>query len=214
MKSIMQTSICRMCFKDIKNNGLSTFIHNDDFLCPECFNKFNLNISRFKIAGIYGWGLFNYDETIRKSLYQLKGCFDIEIAPIFLYRISLELRAKYSDYYIVPMPSWKDDDEKRGFNHVIEIFRVLHLPILPILYKKQNIKQALQKRWNRCEMIENIGIISESICTNKKILLVDDVMTSGSTLLGAIKVVTKCKPRDVKILVLARNNKEKEERMK
>lgn len=200
------TKTCKMCFKDIRSCSIASFIHEDNFLCPTCISKFNLHLQKFKVSNVVGLSLFNYDEVIRKSLYQLKGCGDIEMAPVFLYRYSLELKAKFRDYYIIPMPSWKDDDLNRGFNHVIEIFRCLHLPILPILFKKENIKQALQKKWQRTEMIDNIGIISPSIIKNKKVLLVDDVMTTGSTLLGAIREVNKCNPKDIKILILAKNS--------
>ena len=73
------------------------------------------------------------------------------------------------------------------------------------IYKKENIKQATLRKWQRTDMIDNIDIFAKRIIKNKKILLVDDVMTTGSTLSGAIKVIKKCNPKDIKILVLSKN---------
>ena len=205
MKLDEQTNICKLCFKDINSISLSSLIGNNTSICKECSAKFLLHISKFHLNTIPGISLFRYDETIRKCLYKLKGCQDIELAPIFLEQYAYDLHLRFASYYIVPMPSWREDDLKRGFNHVIEIFRCLNLPILPILYKKENIKQATLRKWQRTDMIDNIDIFAKRIIKNKKILLVDDVMTTGSTLSGAIKVIKKCNPKDIKILVLSKN---------
>jgi predicted amidophosphoribosyltransferase len=34
--------------------------------------------------GTRAYSLYHYDEAVRSMLYQLKGCFDIELAGIFL----------------------------------------------------------------------------------------------------------------------------------
>ena len=41
--------------------------------------------------------------------------------------------------------------------------------------------------------------------TNKKILIVDDVMTTGSTVKHAIEIIKKKKPKIIKVLILAKN---------
>ena len=205
MKYPNQTNICKLCFKTIEENSLYRMIKKDVYLCQDCSSKFLLNVSKFRLNTIQGIGLFRYDDTIKKCLYKLKGCYDIELAPVFLEQYAYELHMRFQSYYIVPMPSWREDDLKRGFNHVIEIFRCLNLPILPILYKKKNIKQANLRRWERSDMIENIDVFAKRIIKNKRILLVDDVMTTGSTLEGAIKAIKQYGPRDIKILVLSKN---------
>ena len=39
---------------------------------------------------------------------------------------------------------------------------------------------------------------------NKRILLIDDVVTTGSTLKASIDLIKKGSPKDIKILVLAK----------
>ena len=157
MKSDEQTNICKLCFKDIYSLSLSSLIGNNISICKECSAKFLLHISKFHLNTIPGISLFRYDETIRKCLYKLKGCQDIELAPIFLEQYAYDLHLRFASYYIVPMPSWREDDLKRGFNHVIEIFRCLNLPILPILYKKENISYHIKLMCKDTNYFRDLG---------------------------------------------------------
>ena len=61
--------------------------------------------------------IYDYNETIKKLIYQFKGCYDYELKDVFLFRYVTYLKWKFNDYILVPAPSSKVDDEKRGFNH-------------------------------------------------------------------------------------------------
>ena len=61
---------------------------------------------------------------------------------IFLNLFIKEIKLYYQDYKIIPAPSYVKDDEIRGFNHVIEVFKQTGLEILPIIEKTEHFKQA------------------------------------------------------------------------
>ena len=197
--------VCKICFKDIKYISYRHLIFNKLLICDSCFDKLQIQIERFSIEGSKGISIYHYDEMIRELLFKLKGCYDIELAPIFLHSVARILHIKYLRYEIVPIPSWHEDDLKRGFNHVEEIFKVLKLPINKVLYKMENLKQATSSKNERTLMIDNLGIKDDKNIKGKNILLVDDVTTTGSSLKGAIRLLKKSGIKNIKILVMARN---------
>lgn len=151
--------------------------------------------------------VYNYDETIKQLINQLKNYHDIELAPIFLDRYVNILKAKYKNYVIVPAPSNKKDDETRGFNHVYEIFKCLNLPLLSCVYKKEEFKQAEQTPEDRFRTrdfleIDNINLYG------KNILIVDDVFTSGSTIRSMVELIKTKHPKRIEILIIAKTTRE------
>jgi len=78
----------------------------------------------------------------------------------------------------------------------------INLPVLDILYKDNCVEQKLQNFQQRKEINKYIHIKNESLIENKKILLIDDVITSGSTLKCCIDLIKKYKPKKIELLVL------------
>lgn len=147
--------------------------------------------------------MYDYDDLIQSTLYQFKGCFDIELSGVFLDYFRWYLHFKYLDYVIVPAPSSKENDSERGFNHVIEIFKHLRLKIEPCIYKTKNIKQSDLSAEER-KNIKDILAIKNVNLTNKKILIVDDVYTTGSTIKAMIELVKSKHPKTIKVLVMCK----------
>ena len=72
------------------------------------------------------------------------------------------------------------------------------------LAKKRNIKQALLKLEERKKIINNLEVV-EQIKKEERIILVDDIISSGSTLLAAKELLGL---GNVEILVLLWNHLE------
>ncbi len=102
------------------------------------------------------------------------------------------------------MPSFYKDDVKREFNHVLEAFSILKLPILRLIEKIDEYKQSDQKGHDRINIKYHLKMSDIEKVRNKKILLVDDVMTTGSTLKASISLVKQGHPKDIKILTLTK----------
>lgn len=154
--------------------------------------------------------LYEYNDFFRSTLYQYKGCGDIELAPIFLNYHRAFLQIKYYGYLLIPAPSHAMHDEERGFNHIIRIVDGLKLTIINAIEKVIKRKQTDLKREERMKVGEILRWKDNFSIRNKKILIVDDVMTTGSTIKACINLVKQQKPKQIEVLVLAKANKGEE----
>ena len=195
---------CKICFKILKSNSFYEFFNGDSCICDQCQNKLAPKFIRFDVEGIKGLAVYEYDDNIKSLLYQFKGCYDIELSPIFFNRFKRELKLMYSGYVIVPAPSYIEDDEKRGFKHVVEMFKIINLPIVEVFKKISPFKQAEHTRRSRAEISKHLEIVNKEKVNNKKVLIVDDVCTTGSTLKALIRLVREANPKDIKILVMSK----------
>lgn len=158
----------------------------------------------FKTEGVPSLALYFYNEKITSILFQFKGCFDIELAPVFLGRALPLLKAKYRGYTLLPAPSSPSHDERRGFNHVVEMFKGLGLPILQAFRKTEDVKQADLSAKERKKVKKRIAWNKGISIRGKKVLLVDDVYTTGSTMKACLALAKKHRPKKISILVMAK----------
>ena len=201
----MQTNLCKICFKEIKDYSLYSLIQTNTNICKKCIDELVPVFQKFDVLGYHGLSIFAYDEIIQKYLYQFKGCFDFEIKELFLSRFKTELSIKYSNRIMIPIPSYKYDDETREFNHVIEMFSCLHLPIKKVLIKTHKFKQALNNSRKRKEISKHLELSEQCDLSGKRVLLVDDVYTTGSTMKAAIRLIEKLNPKSIEILVMSKS---------
>lgn len=137
-------------------------------------------------------------------LYQIKGCGDIELCDIFLDKFRNELRLFYKGYLLVPAPSYYLDDERRGFNHVEQIFSSLKMSFLKCITKRDKYKQSEQSKNKRGDIGKHLVLSHIEEIKNKKILIVDDVFTTGNTVRAIIRLIKPYRPKDIKVLVISK----------
>jgi competence protein ComFC len=119
---------------------------------------------------------------------------------------------KYREYIITYIPLSKNSKKNRGFNQceylAKKISRNLSIEILEVLIKPKETKE--QKRLKRDERYENIRDafkIKKGIhLKNYKIILIDDVTTTGATLQEAYKLLKKFEVKEIKLLTLAKSH--------
>ena len=159
---------------------------------------------RFKVDTYSAIALYEYNAFVKKLIYLYKGCFDYELYQTFLNLYFKEIKLRYSGYKVIPIPSYIKDDETRGFNHVVEAFKTLGLEILPIISKTAHHKQADLTAKQRAKVSKYLVINKQINLEKCKVLLVDDIYTTGATMKAAINLVERLNPKDIKVLVLAK----------
>ena len=156
------------------------------------------------IDDVHGYYLYDYDNIVKEKLYQFKGCFDIELYNLFFERYVRELRISYLSYLLVPVPSYEGDDKIREFNHVEEMFKTLKLPMRKIIVKTKKVKQANRTSEKRKQIKQFLEIVDKSSLEGKRVLLVDDVYTTGSTMKACIELLETLHPKTIKVLVMSK----------
>ena len=198
--------VCKICLKKFNTfNFINLF--SPQPICNNCFSEMNPRFHSFKNAqNIKCFAIYSYNNKIREMLYLLKGAYDFEMSKYFLHHFKEYLSLKYWNYTLVFAPSYKGDDEERGFNHVVSIFSVLKLKSLQILHKIDKVKQSDLSSEERKNIGNHLSIDNVDL-TNVKVLLVDDVYTTGSTISACIELLRKQGAKKTKVLVMSKRFK-------
>jgi ComF family protein len=149
---------------------------------------------------------------IIKSLINL-GKFSLVTEPfIILSKLAFEqiTADSASQFTISPIPSslWKNNF--RGFNPSLIIAKnlatYLNLTVNDMLRKRSFLKQQkLLNKQMRAKNIRTAFSIAKDITVSKKVILVDDITTSGSTFLESSKILKKAGSAEVWCLALAQD---------
>lgn len=200
------TKYCKICFKEIKIDDICSILDKDLCICNKCQNELEPIFIHFNIDEYKATAIYHYTPFVKNLIYTYKGCFDYELKDVFINLFFKEMKIRYKGYAIIPVPSYIKDDERRGFNHVIEAFKCLGLEILPIMEKTAHHKQADLGYEGRKEITKYLKIDSSVSLIDKRVLIVDDIYTTGATMRAAINLVSKLNPKEIRVLVLAKTN--------
>ncbi|HMM00201.1 MAG TPA: phosphoribosyltransferase family protein [Bacilli bacterium] len=197
--------ICKICFADFESTGIRLFLEMNPIVCEKCFQKMNPQFFHGKILGYPITSIYAYNAFIRELIYRYKGGKDYELKEVFLAPYKKLLKFFYRDYVLVPVPSHIEADKQRGFNHVQEVFCNLKIPII-IAVKKTSLSKQSSRRFFARKQIKNELMPMDNLAElkGKKVLIVDDVLTTGFTLKAMIKIVEQANPRKIKVLTIAR----------
>ena len=124
---------------------------------------------------------------------------------------------KFDIDFIVYIPSSKKAIRDRGFNQceylAEEISKNLSISVCKDIIKNKNIKE--QKLLSKEERYKNIkgafSLKTDKNIKNKKLLLLDDVMTTGSTINTISRLLKENGAEKIYAAVAAVTNKRKEE---
>lgn len=198
------TRNCLICFKKINITDFCRLFNGKIPICQACQTEMEPQFIKFRVDNHKATSLYDYNPFIRKLIYQYKGCYDYELHQVFLDRYAKEIKLRYFDRVIIPIPSYQNEDEQRGFNHVVETFKSIGLNMLNILEKTEKHKQAISSFKQRKEVYKYLELKSYPDLSKKKVLIVDDVYTTGSTMKSAIHLIEKLNPKKIDVLVVAK----------
>ena len=151
--------------------------------------------------------LFSKKGKVQNLLQNLKykGVKEVGSAVGELFGFDLKESEFYKDIdFIIPVPLHQNKLKKRGYNQsewiAIGLSKSMNVPVnLCSLYRKSNSQtQTKKSRYKRWENVEDIFALANKDVAGKRVLLVDDVLTTGATIEACAQVLIQ---QNCKVLV-------------
>jgi len=188
------------------------------YLCPDCFSLIDISEKKYYFLKNLN-GLFcptSYDNFIVKKLInQFKYPPYIKelakpLASLIITYFKILGESGLQDFILVPIPLHKKKLKSRGFNQASEIAKELSKNLaIPfsdnvlIKIKPTPAQVELKKEEREKNVRETFLCQKPEIIKNKKILLVDDVFTTGATLEEAGRALRRAGAAEVWGVVVA-----------
>ena len=211
-----ENSVCSVCFEKItfitepycQHCGTPFISHieqNGNMLCVECLtHKDSFRLCRAAIE---------YDEFSKKLLLDFKFADHIENKKLFAKWLLLagkDIFAAGADV-IIPVPLHYTRLLKRKYNQSAILAKELSvLTEIPAEYNVlKKIRRTLpQTKCNSAERKRNVkgafGVSSSEKIKGKRVILIDDIYTTGSTMKECAKVLLKAGAKSVDALTVAK----------
>ncbi|TDL78937.1 ComF family protein [Peribacillus frigoritolerans] len=149
--------------------------------------------------------VYQYNDFMKELIARYKYRGDAQLADLF----SEPLRNIFSKHFskvhlLVPIPLSKERLYERGFNQARLLADFLNAPIHEPLMRIHLEKQSKKTRMERLQT-ENVFFIDDAIdIYGKKLLLIDDIYTTGTTIRHAAKLLIGHGAESVSSLTLVR----------
>lgn len=207
---IVYPNACPFCEEKIRYN---------EFLCKDCEKKISPPPEDTPIALTDFVCVTTYDSFTDKAVFSLKNGTILSAASVMAHYLSEKLDASEFDV-VTAVPLHPHDKKLRGFNQseliAKELSQMLGKPYRRLLQKIRRTKP--QKALKYSERIVNMdgafAAKKPQKVASKRVLLIDDVCTTGSTLSECEYILRKAGASTVKCACFAKTilrHKEKED---
>lgn len=177
---------CLMCGKMLGEGSLKDILFGEDLLCEDCRRQWCYAPQYFTLSGIKAESDYLYNDAFSSCLIQYKECGDEALKDVFLAAVRKKRMRKYRGWTLCLMPSSQEKMAQRGFSHLAMMYECLGLPVMEPFEKAEQEAQKTQNYAGRQKMQGGIRL-KTGIELPQKIVLCDDVITTGATLKGALK---------------------------
>jgi competence protein ComFC len=152
--------------------------------------------------------VYLYNDFMKEMIARFKFRGDAELAHGFRFPMLEIYRKHFRSYLIVPIPLSEERLKERCFNQAQLLAEQLPGKVVPVLVRPvHSSKQSKKSRRERLSMTENPFMINPQFnkpVNGEKILLIDDIYTTGTTVRQAANALQALNPELVCSLTLAR----------
>lgn len=195
---------------------------SNNYLCPNCQN----DLAKLKVSSIQKYNssnfffsehfyLFKYQNEIRKHIIDYKFNEKSYLFKSFsqIFKQDLEFKNFISKYdCILSVPLHKKRLHTRGYNQseliAKEISKYFNIPYYnDILFKTSNItmQSSLNKENRKSNILNAFSVCNKEKILNKKVIIFDDIFTTGSTANECAKVLLNSGACKIGIVTIAKD---------
>lgn len=204
-EKISKDALCPKCNLELKKQAEVNILQKEEI-------EENIKKEKYFEELMY---IFKYEGQVRKLILDYK--FN---EKSYLYKTFVNFLLKNEKIFenikkydkIIPVPISKKRNKERGYNQsmliVEEIANKTNLELVNncLIKTKNIIEQSKLNKEDRQQNIQGVySLQNERLITNKKILLVDDIYTTGSTVNECCKILQQANPKTIGVLVLAKD---------
>ena len=217
--SLFYPEICAVCYQNL--------VSGENTICLSCLQKIprtRLHLVKDNVIEQRFWGKANLERAtafyyftkksrFQKILHQLKYSDNREIGVVMGKYAASELieNEDFTQFdYLVPVPLHPKKLQKRGYNQSLCIAQGL-AEFLKVEIDTENLvrvienptqtKKSTYERWENTKGI--FAVKNPQLFENKRILLIDDVLTTGSTLIACVEAIHEVCNAKVSVFTLA-----------
>lgn len=145
---------------------------------------------------------FIYNDLMKEYFSKYKFQGDYLLRFVFSADFKRNLKS-FKDYTLVPIPVSPEKYQSRGFNQVEGLLEAAGLPYQRLLEKRDAVAQSSKNRKERLKSQQCFNLPPMSSLP-AKILLIDDIYTTGKTLQLAREILLEAGVKEVLTFSLAR----------
>lgn len=187
---------------------------DENFLCGDCNNKLSYVNNKFYLDKTSCYSIFYYNIIMKKLISEFKYKKNFNVGEFFSYLLCKKIKSENISFdYVTFIPMNKLALKKRGFNQCEYLAKKVAentgKKLIDVLGKKEGIKE--QKTLSKAERANNIKdafyIKHKNLdISNKKILLIDDVITSGETLISSVRTLKEYYNIEIFLLTVVKSS--------
>ena len=204
-EKISKDAICPKCNLELKKQAEVNILQKEEI-------EENIKKEKYFEELMY---IFKYEGQVRKLILDYK--FN---EKSYLYKTFVNFLLKNKKIFenikkydkIIPVPISKKRNKERGYNQSMliaeEIANKTNLELVNncLIKTKNIIEQSKLNKEDRQQNIQGVySLQNERLITKQKILLVDDIYTTGSTVNECCKILQQANPKTIGVLVLAKD---------
>ncbi|MGO1057939.1 ComF family protein [Planococcus sp. FY231025] len=165
----------------------------------ECRDCLKWETTRFSGIVHSGRSLYVYNEAMKAFLHQYKFLQDAALSTVFAADLNSALKKEKA--IIVPIPMKRENLEERTFAQVDLALEAAQLPYVHLLRKTGGV----QGKKNRAERMAAENLFAwNSTAVPKRIILFDDLYTTGTTMHHAAKVLKEAGAEEIQLFSMIR----------
>ena len=207
---------CQSCFKAITPIPSPT--------CPTCSSPFSSPISlKHSPTHLCGncrmnpppftkaWTIYPYQSQLKEAICQFKYRGKINLAKPLAELMAKQLSLPANLDFLIPVPLSADRIRQREYNQALlladQLSTFLHYPVCHrlLIRIRSNPPQTTLKRKARLHNLrKSFAVTAPSQIKGKCILLIDDVLTTGTTVRECSKTLLRSGAQEVYVATLAR----------
>ncbi len=200
---------CLNCQKTLKHQN---------YICEQCLSK----IEKHQNSEEFFFALYSFEgDLIKKLIHLLKYDYRREIGIILGEKLGEAYRkfCNFDNFIILPVPLHHKKEKIRGYNQSLKIaegfqkkFPNSAITTNLVIRTKNTVSQTTLDKQGRKKNMQNVFKINSNLNfdKNKTILIIDDLITTGSTVKSIISVLKASGYKNTFALSIASPNVEDE----